>query len=96
MFDQMPYLKKLHIAKNVLKWVEAPRQGFSNGKQNTQLEVGTCCYQVTEVLQKLTEALNVYQAAYKWKGWMQKVDMMLSNADKHHVICTDFGATLDI
>ena len=82
----------------MLEWVEAPRQGFSNGKQNTQLEVGTRRYQVTEVLQKLTDVLNVCctQEAYEWKSWKQKVDMVMSNADNHCVICTDFGATLDL
>ena len=94
-----PIWNNFTLQTNVLEWFEAPRQGFSNGKQNTQLEVGTRCYQVTEVLQKLTDTLNVcctHQASYKWKGWMQKVDMVMSNADKHCVICTDFRATLDL
>ena len=88
-----PIWNNYTLQTNVLEWVEAPRQGFPNGKQNTQLEVVTCCYQVPEVLQKMIDALNVcytHQESYEWKGWMQKVDMVMINADKHRVICTDF------
>ena len=76
-----PIWNNCTLQTNVLEWVEAPRQGFSsNGKQNTQLKVGTRCYQVTEVLQKLTDALNVCctcQVEHKWKCWMLKVDMVM-------------------
>ena len=27
---------------------------------------------------------------------MRQIDMQMINHDKHHIICTDFGATLDL
>jgi len=87
------------LEMNVLEWVHAIRQGISNGKQNTQLEVQNRRYKVPEVLKKFVDALDkcrAHQASYEWKNWMRKLDMEMGDADMHRVICTDFGATLDL
>ena len=70
-----------------------------NGKKNTQLEVQNRRYKVNEVIKKLEDSLQIcrkHQAAYEWKTWMRQIDMQMSNPDKHRIICTDFGATLDL
>ena len=84
---------------NEFEWVQAVRQGATTGRQNMQLEVQSRRYEVSEVLKKLEDALAIsrkHQGEYEWKGWMRKIDMEMCNPDKHRVICTDFGATLDL
>ena len=84
---------------NVLEWVLAVRQGFTSGKQNTQLEVQNRQCKVKDVIDKLVASLDVcckHQTQYEWKNWMRRLDMEMSSADTHRVICTDFGATLDL
>ena len=84
---------------NVLEWVLAVRQGYKSGKQNTQLEVQNRQCKVEDVLDKLVASLDVcrkHQTQYEWKNWMRRLDMEMSSADTHRVICTDFGATLDL
>ena len=87
------------LEADVLEWVMAPRQGTKNGKQNTQLELGQRRYKVREIISKMVTKLNqcrLHQAEYEWRGWMKKIDFVMSNSDHHRVICTDFGATLDL
>jgi hypothetical protein len=84
---------------DVHEWVLAPRQGITNGKQNTQLELGQQRYQVQTVIKKFVDQLNACQhhtAEYKWKRHMMKRDIIEADPNKHRVICTDFGATLDL
>ena len=44
---------------NVFKWVQAVRQGTTNGRQNTQLEVQSRRYEVSELLKKIEDALAI-------------------------------------
>jgi hypothetical protein len=85
---------------DVVEWVHAPRQGKkSNGQQNTQLELGTSKLKVEDVVVKLMQQLNIcriHQAKYEWSNVIRKIDMTLSHPDRHRIICTDFGATLDL
>ena len=84
---------------DMLEWVHAGRQGTKNGKQNTQLELGSNRYKVFEVLHKIMKQLRdrnrERQAQYEWKGWTRNIDMLMSHPDKHFVIYTNFDATLD-
>ena len=50
-------------------------------------------------MEKLFEQLKVcreHMAQYEWRNTMRKIDCIESDPDKHRVICTDFGATLDL
>jgi len=84
---------------DVMEWIEAPRQGMTNGKQNTQLELGQRRHPVKEVINRFVEQLNtcrLHLAELEWKRWMMKRDLLMSNSDTHRIICTDFGASLDL
>lgn len=85
----------------VIEWKHAERQGVnkSNGKQNTQLEVSISVLPVEIVVTKLLEAVKlcrVHQEQYEWRNCMRSLDLVNSDPHKHRVICTDFGATLDL
>ena len=69
------------------------------GKQNTQLEVGNVRLPVKDVVVKLVESLKTcrkHQAQYMWKNVMRYIDLTMGDPDQHRIICTDFGATLDL
>ena len=42
------------------------------------------------------EVARLHQAHYKWRNTMRKVNLTMSDLNKHRVFCTDFGATLDL
>ena len=44
---------------DVLEWIHEPREGLSNGKQNTQLELGHSRYPVNEVILKIAHQINI-------------------------------------
>ena len=53
---------------DVMEWIDVPRQGLKNGKQNTQLELGLSKCAVKDVivkLPKLVEINQLYQAEYE-------------------------------
>ena len=84
---------------DVLEWVLAERQGTKKGKQNTQLELGKQQLPVGAVVCRLIKALEdacKHQVTYEWRNHMRKIDTTMSNPDKHRVLLTDFGATLDL
>ena len=85
---------------DVLEWIDAPRQGLTKqGKQNTQLELGLQKVAVRYVVQRLKDALEAcreHQAQYKWRNTIRKVDHIMSDPNLHRVICTDFGAKVDL
>ena len=92
-------LDECAIVIDVLEWINAPRQGAKNGKQNTQLELGMKQLPVKDVVKKLEASLDIcrmHMAQYEWRNLMRKIDHTMSDRDKHRVICTDFGATLDL
>ena len=97
---ECPIWRECTIEIDVLEWVHADCQGTKNGKQNTQLELGSNRYKVCEVLHKVMKQLRnanrPHQAQYEWKGWMRKIDMLMSHPYQHRIICTNFGATLDL
>ena len=83
----------------VLEWKDAPRAGTKGNKQNTQLELGLSILPVNEVMKKLQSQLEIcklHQAEYRWRNHMRQIDLTMSNSDTTRVICTDFGATLDL
>lgn len=77
-----------------------PRQGTNaRGKQNTQFEVSLLLLPVNVIVKKLEDALvkcRLHQTNYKWKNLMRTRDLTMSNPDKYRIICTDFGATLNL
>jgi len=94
-------LGECNIEIDVLEWVHAERQGINKqtGKANTQLELGQSKLPVKEVIKKLIAQLTVvreHQAQYEWRNLMRKVDHTMGDSSLHRVICTDFGATLDL
>ena len=84
----------------LLEWVHAPRPGKKkNGKQNTQLELGRTICTVSNVLEKLvinTENCRIHICEGTWCYTSHRRDLTMSDPDKHRVISTDFGATLDL
>ena len=87
------------IVIDVLEWINAPRQGAKSDRQNTQLELGMTKLAVKDVIRKLRVSLNKcceYMAQYEWRNSMRTIDHAMSKIDLHRVICTDFGATLDL
>ena len=81
--------------------MQVERQGINKqtGKANTQLELGEAKISVKDVVEKLSAQLELvrkHQAQYEWRNIMRKVDHFMSDPNKHRVICTDFGATLDL
>eukprot|EP00957_Ditylum_brightwellii_P057942 4393201-Ditylum_brightwellii.AAC.1 len=87
------------IEMDVLEWIEAPRQGTTNEKQNTQLELGQRRYVVKEAIKKFVSQLNLFhlhKAKYEWKHCMMKRDMTMAKAEKHGVLCTNLWSTLDL
>ena len=83
----------------VLEWIEAERQGKKDGTQNTQLELGRVKLPVCEVVSRLITSLEVnrlHVTESRWRDLMLRIDLTMSNPNKHRVICTDFGATLDL
>ena len=54
---------------------------------------------VKDVVKKLEASLDIcrmHMAQYEWRNLMRKIDHTMSDRDKHRVICTGFGATLDL
>ena len=99
-FFTCPILATCEDTIDVIEWIYAIRQGKNKKeKQNTQLEVGNVRLAVKDVVVKLVESLNAchkHQSQYMWKNLMQTIDLTMGNPDNHHVICTGFGATLDL
>ena len=92
-------LGKCETEIDVLEWIYAKRQGASKGKQNTQLELGHSRLSVKDILMKLVAKLDVarlHQAHYEWRDTMRKIDLAISDPNKHRIFCTDFGVTLDL
>ena len=42
------------------------------------------------------EVARLHQAQYEWRDTIQKIDLTISDPNKHRVFCTSFGATLDL
>ena len=38
----------------------------------------------------------MHMTQYESCNLMKKIDYTMSDSDKHHIICTDFGATLNL
>ena len=94
-----PILSQCETEIDVLEWVYAKRQGTKKGKQNTQLEIGHSRQPVKDILLKMAAKLEVarlHQAHYEWRDTMRKIDLTMSDPNKHRIFCTDFGATLDL
>jgi hypothetical protein len=95
-----PILSQCKDEIDVLEWCDIKRQGTTkSGKQNTQIELSKNTLPVDIVVTKLIAALEIartHYAKYKWKDLVRKIDLTMSNADTTCVICTDFGATLDL
>lgn len=82
-----------------LEWIQADRQSENKGKQNTQLELGSTKLSVRMVVSRLISRLvtcREHCAQYQWRNQMRKVDMTMGDLNLHRVICTDFGASLDL
>lgn len=82
-----------------MEWWYAPRQGESNGKQNTQLELGLHHEPVKVVVEKLKQQLEIlirHKTEHRWKAHSLKLDTVMSNSLTTRVFETDFGATLDL
>ena len=83
----------------VLQWKQIEMQGASNGKQNTQLELGLSICAMKDVVMKLVKSFEMnrlHQAQYEWRDTIRKVDQYMSDPNLHRVMCTDFGAILDL
>ena len=84
----------------LMEWTYARRAGFKkNGNPNTQLELTNVILPVKEVILKMKECLEdnrFHQAQYEWRNLIRKVDLTMSDSDLIRVLCTDFGATLDL
>ena len=83
----------------VLEWKQIERQGASNGKQNTQLELSLGKLPVNIVMKKLMDQLVIcrkHVGEMRWINFTRKLDLTMSNPEVCRVICTDFGATLDL
>ena len=96
---ECPILSECEIEIDVLEWVYAKRQGAKNSKQNTQLEIGHLRFPVKGILLKMVdklEVIRIHQVHYEWRDTIRKVDLTMSNPNKHQIFCTDFGATLDL
>ena len=42
------------------------------------------------------EVARLHQAHYEWRDTTLKVDLTMSDPNKHRIFCTDFGVTLDL
>jgi len=84
----------------LMEWTYARRAGFKkNDNPNTQLELTNVILPVKEVILKMKECLEdnrFHQAQYEWRNLIRKVDLTMSDSDLIRVLCTDFGATLDL
>ena len=84
----------------LLEWKEIARQGVKkNGKANTQLELSRTIAPVNVAMDKLMKQLVTcikHVGEYRWRNHMKKLDLLMSNHLHTRVICTDFGATLDL
>ena len=100
MVSSCPILNNCHDNIPLLEWNYAPRQGLNKrGRPNTQLELSNVTLPVVEVIKKLIVSLAInrkHQAQYEWRDLMRKIDLTMSNPHTTRVICTDFGATLDL
>ena len=97
--NECEVLNKCSDKIEVLEWKDAPRQGTKGGKQNTQLELSLSILPVNEVMKKLQSQLvtcKLHQAEYRWHNHMRQLDLTMSDPNTTRVICTDFGATLDL
>ena len=57
------------------------------------------CCQLIKCLKKMIEHFDVcrtHVGQKVWKNHVKKLDTTMSHPDKTRVICTDFGATLDL
>ena len=95
-----PVLGQCRHEVKCIEWKDIARQGIKkNGTQNTQLEVSLSILPVSEIVEKLHNQLEIcreHMAEYEWKNTMRKIDCTMGNPNQHRVICTDFGATLDL
>ena len=70
-----------------------------DGKQNTQLELGRVKLRVRELITRLIKSIEVnmlHLTESRWRTLMMRIDITMSDPNKHRIICTDFGATLDL
>ena len=85
---------------DLLEWKEIARQGFkSNRTRQTQLELSCTKLAVKDVLKKMIVQLGIcrlHVGQYQWINHARKPNLVMSNPDVSCVICTDFGATLDL
>ena len=98
--DQCDVIKSNSTNINLLEWKDVPRQGKKkNGEPNTQLELSHTMLPVNEVFEKMINHFEVcrqHVGEKEWKSHVKKIDSIMSHPDKTRVICTDFGATLDL
>lgn len=97
--DECSVLNNCAETIKALEWINAPRQGIKAGRQNTQLELGISMLPVNEVMRTLQvqlETCKLHQAEYMWHNRTRQIDLTMSDRDTTRVICTDFGATLDL
>ena len=84
----------------LLEWKEIARQEFkSNGTSHTHLELNRKNLTVKEILKKMTIQLGMcrlHVRQYQWINWARKLDLVMSNPELCRVLCTNFGATLDL
>jgi len=84
----------------LLEWKHIARQGVKkNGQANTQLELSRTIVPVNEAMDKMMKQLVTciqHVGEYRWRNHIKKLDLTMSNPLHTRVICTDFGATLDL
>lgn len=76
-----------------------PRDKETKQGKNTQLELGIPILPVNETMNKMKAQLEIFklhQEEYKQLNHARKIDLTMSNPDTKRVICTEFGATLDL
>ena len=85
---------------DLLEWKDIARQGFkSNGTSRTQLEFSRTKLAVKDVLKNMIIQLGIcrlHVGQSQWINHVRRLDLIMSNPDVSRVICTDFGATLDL
>ena len=97
---ECPILSSCPHKIRCIEWKDVPRQGNKrDGTPNTQLEVSISNREVRDIVSKLRKQLQVcrhHQVNYQWRNTMRNIDCTMSDPEKDRIICTDFGATLDL
>ena len=84
---------------DVIEWVDAPWQGLKKQKAEYSTRawsIKASCEGYCRKVSKIVRNESITSSRIRVAKFDEKIDLTNSHPDIHHVIYTDFGATLDL